>query len=267
MLQMNNKTLVRLSNTIGIISIVLLIYWVFVFISITVFGLKVFRENLTESFYLSVLGILALMFAALMINVMFNLTRIAEKHNQDDIQVKATSKKLGLIFGLSFPIVFGVLFGGDYLTSQKKEKMLIQSAKSIIETNPEKTNELVNYSFDKKWIQRTNDILVIYSKTDKNFPYVSLIVMDTLEKSNVILGFRDYYAQWNDTISPMKKNFILGTTEEERDYLSKVFNSNLKEVRFSASDGRYELFYPYVKNGKKIVLYFSEYQRYGKIGS
>jgi hypothetical protein len=87
---MNNKALVRLSNIIGIISILLLVYWVFVFISIQVFGFKVFRENLTETFYLSVLGILALMFGALIINVMFNLTRIAEKLNQDNVDILRT---------------------------------------------------------------------------------------------------------------------------------------------------------------------------------
>ncbi len=70
---MNPKQLVRLSNIIGIISIVLLIYWVFIFITIEVFGLKVFRENLTETFYMSVLGILALMTGALIINIMFNI--------------------------------------------------------------------------------------------------------------------------------------------------------------------------------------------------
>ena len=78
---MNLKTLVKLSNIIGTISIILLIYWVFTFVSIQVFGLRVFRENMTETFYMSVLGILALMSGALIINVMFNLTRIAEKHN------------------------------------------------------------------------------------------------------------------------------------------------------------------------------------------
>lgn len=130
---MDNRSLVRLSNIIGIISIILLVYWVFVFISITVFGFKVFRENITETFYLSVIGILALMFGSLIINVMFNLTRIAEKHNQDDLtSSKRASKKLGLIFGLSFPLVFGLLIAGDYLTSNKKEKMLIASAKSIV---------------------------------------------------------------------------------------------------------------------------------------
>lgn len=265
---MNNKSLVRLSNIIGITSIILLVYWVFIFISITVFGLKVFRENITETFYLSVVGILALMFGSLIINVMFNLTRIAEKHNQDDLNVsKRTSKKLGLLFALSFPLVFGLLFGGDYLTSKKKEKMLISSAKEIIESNKEKSDKLLNYTFNESWIIETNDILDLYSKTDKHFPYVSTIVTDSIDKSQVFLGFRDYYGKPNDTIQPIKKDFILRTTKVEREYLDKVFFKNLDEVRFSASDGRYELFYPYIKDGKRIVLYFSDYQRYGKIGS
>ena len=146
---MNNKSLVKLSNSIGIIAIILLLYWVFVFTSIQVFGLKVFRGNITETFYLSVVGILALMAGAVMINVMFNLTRIAEKHNEDSSAVKHISKSLVLLFVLSFPLVFGLLLGGDYITSMKKEKMLIQSAKSIIESNSENSSKLVNYTFDK----------------------------------------------------------------------------------------------------------------------
>lgn len=265
---MNNKALVRLSNIIGITSIILLVYWVFIFISITVFGLKVFRENLTETFYLSVVGILALMFGALIINVMFNLTRIADKHNQDDItNAKTKSKKIGLIFALSFPIVFGLLFGGDYLTSVKKEKMLIASAKSIIENNIEKSNKLVNYSFDEKWILETDDILDLFSKTDTHFPYVSVIVADSIDKSQIFLGFRDSDENINDTIPPVKKDYIQQTTKEEREYLTSVFYKNNNEVRFSASNGRYKLFYPFSRDGKKIILFFSDYQLYGKIGS
>ena len=54
---MTPKQLVKLSNIIGITAIILLVYWVFTFITIEVFGLKVFRENMTETFYLSVLWI------------------------------------------------------------------------------------------------------------------------------------------------------------------------------------------------------------------
>src|SRR6188768_3258040 len=142
---MNAKQMVKLSNIIGITSILLLVYWVFTFILIQVFGLKVFRENMTETFYMSVLGILALMLGALIINVMFNLTRIAQKHNQDETSnSKAAPKRTGWAFALSFPIVFGLLFGGDYLTSKKKERLLILSAQSIIQDNTEKANKLAN---------------------------------------------------------------------------------------------------------------------------
>jgi len=266
---MNNKSLVKLSNIIGIVSIILLIYWVFVFISITVFGLKVFRENITETFYLSIIGILALMFGALMINVMFNLTRIAEKHNQDKILGSKAYKKGWILVIVSFPLILGLLLGGDYLTAKKKEKMLIASAKSIIETNREKTKKIVNYSFDKTWIMETCDILSVYSKTDTYFPNVSVIVADSLYDSPVFLSIRHYYRNYrsDDTTQFIKNDFILRTTKEERAYLNSVFYENAAHIRFCARKGRYELFYPYFEGEKKIVLYFSDYQEYGKIGS
>ncbi|MDR0793048.1 MAG: hypothetical protein LBE82_07045 [Chitinophagaceae bacterium] len=210
---MNNKSLVKLSNIIGIVSIILLVYWVFIYISITVFGLKVFRENITETFNFSVLGILALMFGSLMINVMFNLTRIAEKHNQDNVTSVKAFKKIWLILGLSFPIVLGLLFGGDYLTSKKKEKMLIASAKSIIESNPEKSDKLLNYNFDKKWITETSNILDIYSKTDTYFPSVEVIVTDNIDNSQAFLSFSTYDKISTDTTQPRKKDYIRQTTK------------------------------------------------------
>jgi len=266
---MNNKTLVKLSNVIGIVSIIALVYWVFTFISIEVFGFKVFRENMTETFYLSILGILALMFGALIINVMFNLTRIAEKHNQDD-KIKKSSTKLWFLFILSFPLLFFLLWGGNFLTKNKKEKMLIVSAKSIVENDTTKSNLLVNYSFTTEWATQTEDILKIISKTDKHFPNVYVIVTDTLESANVFLRFSNYNLYYNDVKHKelyAKSYYIASTTKAERDYFNKVFYENNNEIRFSSRNGNYELFYPYRKNGKVIVLYFSDYQRYGKIGS
>lgn len=265
---MNSKTLVKLSNIIGTISIILLIYWVFTFVSIQVFGLRVFRENMTETFYMSIFGILALMSGALIINVMFNLTRIAQKHNQDETNIPTTSsKKLSWIFVLSFPIIFGLLFGGDYLTSKKKEQLLIQSAESIIQDNAEKVTQIANYSFNEKWMIEADDILVLLSKTDKHFPHLSVIVKDSIDHSKVFLGFRYYSGSLNDTLLPVKKDFILETTREERDYLNSVFDRGFKGARFSGHDGNYELYYPVFIGDKRIILYFSDYQRYGKTGS
>jgi hypothetical protein len=70
-----------------------------------------------------------------------------------------------------------------------------------------------------------------------------------------------------DTIPLYRKNYVQKTTKAERNYLTKVFHENDSEIRFSASGGRYELFYPYFKDGKVIVLYFSDHQNHGKIGN
>lgn len=265
---MNLKSLVKLSNIVALISIVLLIYWVFVFVSVEVFGFKIFRENISQTFAMSVLGIFVLMSGSLMINVMFNLTRIAQKHNQDEIvEVRRVTNKLGLIFLLSFPVLFGLLYAGDYLTSKKKESMLIQSAKSIVENNTQRADKLLNYEFSKSWLVETDNTLDLMSKTDKNFPNVVVIVKERIDDSDVFLGFRDYSEPNDKTIEPQKREFVFKTTKVDRDYLNKVFDENYGEKRFSAADGNYELFYPYFKDGKKIVLYFSDYQKYGKMGS
>lgn len=260
---MNPKKLVRLSNIIGTIAITLLIYWVFIFISYQVFGLKLFREKITETFFTSIVGILALMFGALITNVMFNLTRIAEKHNLDDVNPASTaSQKLRWILILSFPIVLGLLFLGDYLTSENKEKLLIQSAQSIINDNSKKADRLVNYSFDKKWIMETGQILDLLSKTDKNFPSITVIISDSVDNSRVLLGFRNFQMV-NDTLPPSKMTYIQATTREEREYLYKVFDEGSKDIKFSSENGQYQLYYPYFSNNKKIVIHFSDYQRYG----
>ena len=73
---MNPKQFVRISNIIGILSIVFLTYWIFTFVTIEFFGLKIFRQNLTEIFYLSVTGILALLVCALIVNL--SLIHISE---------------------------------------------------------------------------------------------------------------------------------------------------------------------------------------------
>lgn len=263
---MNAKKIVTLSNIIGIISIFLLIYWIFIFVSIEVFGLKVFRENMTQTFYLSVLGILALMFGALILNIMFNLTRIAQKHNNDqEAPVKKRSKVMVIAFIASFPVIFALLFAGDLLTSIKKEKMLIKSAASIISNNNQKVSVLADYQFDKEWVEDTKNILNYMAKIDRNYRSVSVIVQDQIDGSQVFLEFGRRYYNLDKELN--KTDFIFVSSLEEREYLKKVFSGKEKKELFSSYDGNYKLFYPYFIGDKVIVLYFSDRQSYGKIGS
>lgn len=268
---MNLRLLVKLSNIVAVVSILLLIYWVFVFVSVEVFGFRIFRENISQTFGMSVLGILALMGGSLMINVMFNLTRIAQKHNSDLVAESGTnSRKWILLFILTFPLLFGLLFAGDYVTSLKKERMLTQTARSILEGNADRTSRLANYEFTPAWLSDTRNTLDLFERTERNFPNVSVIVKDEVEGAYVFLAFREYGELKDDKgeiIPPQKRTYLMRTSKPDRDYLNRVFDEGFSGTRFSASDGNYELFYPYFKDGKRVVLHFSDFQRYGKMGS
>lgn len=266
---MNHEKIVKYSNIVGLISIILLVYWVFSFISIEVFGLKIFKENMTQTFYLSIFGILALMGGTLMINIMMNLTRIASRHDSDKVISSNLVKKRnwGLYFALSFPLLFALLFIGDKLSANKKKQYLINTAEYLIKEFPNKIDSVANYSFTESYLLETNKILDILTQPDKNIQHLSLIVLDNVEGTNTFLTIKDYNGRLEDTIQPNKINYIFRTSKEDREYLKSCLEGNSTDMKFSASDGNYQLYYPYQKNGKKVVFYFSDYQTYGKYGS
>ena len=262
---MNAKRVVKLSNAICLISVILLVYWVFTFIIMQVFGLKIFKENITQTFYFSILAIITLMTGALITNIMFNLTRIAEKHNNDSTPINKNSRVQLICFVLSFPVIVSLLFIGNNLTAKKKENILKQSAESIIQSNQTIINSINGYTFTKDWIQNTQDMLELLSKLDSNYRKVTLIIKDEISDTPVYLEFGSYNN--NSSNNPQKIDYILKTNLKTREYLEKVYNKNKIDMYFSSIDGNYELFYPIKKGNNIIVLYFQDNQQYGKIGS
>lgn len=261
---MNTKKLVQLSNIIGIVSIILLIYWVFIYIIVEVCELKVFRENITQSFYMSISGILALMFGALMVNIMFNLTRIAEGHAKDNIASRKKNNAWLLL--IPFPLIILLLFGGDYLTASRKKNVFLSSAQSIVGKHDKTIDHLLSYKFNREWVKQTMGSLYILSNSDRSIPGVAVIVRDSLLNSNVFLLYRSsYYYDDADTSMPDKRDLLIPVSKSEKDYLNNVFDARTQDVKFTSHKGRYELYYPISKQGNIIVLYFSDVMDYGKL--
>jgi hypothetical protein len=255
--------MVTISNIIGVISIALLVYWVFAYSLIEIFQLKVFKRNITEIFGYSISGILALMFGALMLNVMFNLTRIAEKHNDDVIaNNKKRSKALLISIIFSFPLIACLLFVGDNLTTIKREKVLVELASEKIERFKTEFEEILNYDFSKEWIANTTDML---NYMDSEEPF-SIIVSDTINGNTIYLKFSSH-TYLSDRSEPVKTHHKFNASLEERKYLNNVFENGYDKHLFSSDHGKYKLFFPYKKGNKTIVLWFSNRLEYGKIGS
>ncbi|MFC2994074.1 hypothetical protein ACFODO_02075 [Acinetobacter sichuanensis] len=300
---MDTKLLVKISNIIGLISIILLMYWVFSFVLIEVFGLKVFRQQMTETFLFSILGILALMGGALILNIMLNLTRIAER----GAEVKYNKNTKKIIVGLIaiFPLLAGILFTGDYLSSKKKQDLFVKSAENMISTQNGRLQQLSQYQFSIPYLSQAQKNLDFLALLDRSFNEVQVIVPDTIDKNPVYLSINQYNTfssnemiltqeqanklnqseqtdkdqafeiknknsiqtnVWNK-ISVNKKSYVKQLTLAQKEYLNQVFQHNSKQIRFEAHDGQYELFYPYHYQNKTIVLYFTDRQNYGKLGS
>ena len=294
---MNAKKLVKATNIIGMVAVTLLVYWVFALILIQVFGLKVFREHITEIFLMSILGILAVMGGTLMLNIMLNLTRIAERGQEEE--VRGGRKTVYLLLAV-FPILAALLFGGNYLTIRQKRDILTQSSERIVKDNPAQLDALADYRFDLAYIKKSSEILDLMAKDDLSFKSAMIIVQDKIDNKPVYLAFSadsrlnvggeavpaasqneavpaaNQNVEGNDNfvmdrngekVMVKKMDYVYSPTLKEREYLQKVFAGQTQEMRYEAEDGHYSLCHPYRKNGKTIVLCFSDYQEYGKIGS
>ena len=285
---MNAKKLVKATNIIGMVAVTLLVYWVFALILIQVFGLKVFREHITEIFLMSILGILAVMGGTLMLNIMLNLTRIAERGQEEE--VRGGRKTLYLLL-VVFPLLAALLFGGNYLTIQQKRDILIQSSERIVKDNPAQIDALADYRFDLAYIRKTSEILDLMAKDNSSFKSAVIIVPDKIDNKPVYLAFSadsrlnvggeavpaanqnveggdNFVMDRNgEKVMVKKMDYVYSPNLKERKYLQKVFAGQTQEMRYEAEDGHYNLCHPYRKNGKTILLCFSDYQEYGKIGS
>lgn len=248
------------------VTVVLLVYWVFAFISIQVFGFKVFRENLTQIFAMSILGIFAVLGGAITLNVMYNLTAIAEKYRDEQAQAKdqGMAKKI-MLFAGSFIVIFIFLFLGDLATSNRKEARLVAAAKALVEEQNETIHRISNYNFSADYLTNASAAIKLISKIDEKFPKVTAIVRDRIGGKPVLLGFSGYYRKSDDTLQ--KVDFILSTSAEERTYLNAIFNGDERDYRFSSNNGRYEIYYPVKTDNGIVVFHLSEFSRYGKLGS
>ncbi len=151
---MNHKQLVKATNLIAILGILGLMYWVFGFILIQVFGLKVFEKNLTEMFGFSILGILAVLAGSLILNIMLNLTRIAEqKENPITARAPLTDNSHTgrfIVLGVAmFGVIASGLFWGDHVTSQRKFTLMQTSANQVVEKYHDSLAFLGEYRFEK----------------------------------------------------------------------------------------------------------------------
>jgi hypothetical protein len=171
-----------------------------------------------------------------------------------------------IIFFGSFLVLFLALLFGDILTTKQKETFLVAAASDLVKEESDTISRLSNYSFSRKYLDSSSQNIKLLSRVEEKFPSITVIVRDEIQGKPYLLGF-SAYNHFKDNKEPQKANYILSTSSEERKYLNAVFSEDIKEHWFSANDGRYEIYFPVKTANGVIVLHFSQYSRYGKMGS
>jgi hypothetical protein len=221
---------------------------------------------MTEMFSLSILGIFSILSGAIILNIMFNLTAIADGKAKRDESSKKNHKIAIYAFLGSLVVVFGLLYLGDMATAKEKERYLVSAASDLIEEQKEIIGRLADYTFSREYIEKASENIKVLSKVEEKFPRVTVIIKDSWEGKPLLLGFAGYTGLGKDE-KALKADYILSTSSEERKYLYSVFDAQVTDHRFSSNDGRYEIYYPVTTDIGQIVLHLSQYSRYGKLGS
>lgn len=266
---MNYRRIIKLTNILAIISIIALIYWVFIMTVITVFDLRVFQKSITELFMMSLAGILAVMAGTLMINIMINLTRIAERGEEfvETSQMITRRRIRTILFFVSFPLIGIALSSGHFYTLKQRELYLEQSAHQIISSHAQSFDQFSQYEFDKNWISQTATSLNILSNYNSSLPNITIIIQDDVENSSNYLEFSKRYYDNNEEKFPKKSQFLFSTSAAQRAYLDQAFSGTTTDHLYERKGSNYMLFVPYHYQDKTIVILFSDYYAYGKSGS
>ncbi len=265
-----HDTVIRITNRLATYASIGLFYWVVIFLTATVFDLKIFRERMTEMFSLSLLGIFAILGGTVILNVMSNLSKISQSLAAAEPTpapaLPAWKKIKVFLLLLALPVIIAALFIGDAFSAQKRQQRFVYAAERFIQENQSQLIALSQYQFSAEYVKNTEKVLGVLNKIDKNFPEVMIIFPDTVEGKSLFLGFGGRsYRQEDKALE--KTNYIYSASVDEREYLQKVFAGTETAYRFYGEKSRYQFYFPTTIGGNKLVIYLSDFQRYGKFGS
>ena len=261
---MNHDILIKITHHIAVYTVIASTYWIFTFLMVVVFDLEIFRLQIGEVFFLTLFGIFVILISIMILNIMSNLSKISAAITTSVITEPHSKKHAWRYFflaSLTFPVLAVVLFAMDNLFAQQKKNFLIASAEHFISENKSTLVSLAHYKFSPEYVKSAERILNILNRIDKNFPEVMVIFPDVVDGKHLFLGFGG--RQYDDKHEPEKQKYIYSTSNNEREYLSKVFAKNEMVSRFFYAGKRnYQLYFPVVIDGEKLVLYFSDFRRY-----
>jgi hypothetical protein len=268
---MNSEFKLKLSHlTIGVITVAMavIILWFIIFIVQTTFKLTVFAERTTEFFFVIIAAALAIIACAAFLSISLNISLIAEaKVREIGLDVsRRFDRKVFLVMGIATVALVAFLFVGDYLSREQQKRRLITESGDLVQKYSASVDDLSACLRDTSRIVRIPSILKFLSSQKSDFSDISLIVKSQFDGQPTFLHVTS--STYDKSLKePYFNSAFYRSTKEDADYLLDVFDKQRRDVFVWSDKADHYLYFPIVSNDMTIVLRFSKYTRYGKIGS
>jgi len=260
--------IVSMSTGIMIFTILFILLWFVIFITTSVFDLKVFEQKTSEFFFMSIMTAVTIVACAAFLSISLNMGIIADSKIKE-MQTETTQyswKKILLYFSGSVVLIIALLFFGDFLTKNYEKTRLISESKNVIERYKKSVDKIGYCLSDEDEIGAIPDILAFFSELKKDFQSVDLITNGKFEGQTVFLLITSR-TEKKDLKKPYFNRSFYKCNKQDCDYLESVLNKGSDKILFYSQDSGYYLYEPIKSKGKKYILLFSKFREYGRMGS
>ena len=270
---MRLKTKTRIANiSIWVIVITLVIITLFFFgylISDT-FNLKVFASNTTDFIWILFAASLVIVICGALLNISLNIGIIADRRTGETDDRLPDRKKFNLrillLLLLTMAVIVAFLFFGDYRSRKREEVMIRAAASEMLDRYQKSINELAYFLEDSSRVGSIPDILNFLCNQKSEFPSIVLITSDYYNGQITYLKISEFTKPESLKL-PFYNSSFHPCNENDCDYLQQIFTGDDMDTLFWSEGSRYYLYIPFDQGAVKFVLLFSDYDRYGKIGS
>jgi hypothetical protein len=268
---MSNPTIVKWCNRLAILAILALLYWVLLFSVNEVFDLRILRERSTTAFGFVVLGILALLAGSLMLNIMFNLTRIAERaehparaSSNANTPTTGSPRRWLLGFTALTSLSVALMFAGDARTRMLKKDLMLQTAQTISSQNQAALRQFAQQELTTPNVNALAQQLQLVRKSAEFVHEVYVLRPEKILGQDSIVAI-DHELPPEDKQAFSSLDLAFKASQQQRTYLNAVFAGQADAPLYVSRGGHYWLLYPVRLDDKVLVLFLSDEQAYGKV--
>lgn len=249
-----------------IVTIVSIILFFIGFVTSVTFDLSVFNKQASD-FIISFIAFAAvLVICSAILNISLSIGIIADS-KVEEVSGKESSfinKQFYMICLVIVVAFISFLFIGDFISRYEAEKNIVYEANDLIKRYDKSIDKIANSISDTSETDEIIEILYFLSQQKDNFQDIRLI--QGRKKDGQLVFFEIVNYDHPEDVKDIEKKFYK-CSKKDCEYLENFFEGKTTEQYFWTEDSEYKLYSPFVKNGHRFVLLFSEYQRYGKIGT